>query len=62
MINRIHSLPLLDELSAEAVKIENMFTAYPKDSKLFIQAETNAVIYLIGSDAVIYGKSDTEEL
>ena len=62
MINRIYALPHLDELSAEAAKIENMFTAYPKDSKLFMQAETNAVIYLIGGDVIIYGKPNTEEL
>lgn len=62
MINRIYALPILDELSAEAIKIQNMFTAYPEDSKLFIQTETNAVIILLDGDATIYGKPNIEEL
>ena len=62
MISKIHTLPETDGLSAEYIKIKNMFSAYPDNSQLFMQSETEAIIYLLGGDAVIYGKPHIEEL
>ena len=62
MINRIYDLPETDKPSAEWIKIENLFRAYPDISQLFMQADTGAVIFSLGKDVIISGKPNSEEL
>lgn len=62
MINRIYELPKTDKPSAEWLKIENLFRAYPDISQLFLQKETDAVIFSLGKNIIISGKPNFEEL
>ena len=62
MITKIKKLPEPVGISAEAIKIENLFRAYPDEVQLFKQNETGAVISLLYGDAIIYGNIEADEV
>ena len=62
MISKITSLPRQDRLSAEKIKLENLFAAYPDEMQLFVQTKTGAVISKLGGDVIISGETYAEEV
>ena len=47
-------------MTAEMLKIENLFTAYGDEAQLFCQSGGDTVIFLLGKDAIISGNADGE--
>ena len=62
MISKTKELPEVLKPSAEVVKLKNMAAAYPDEIKLFKEANTGAFISILGSDAIITGEIDADEV
>ena len=62
MINKISSLNGEGALTAEDIKIKNLFSAYPDETQLFRQAETGAVISLLDGGVIISGNIIADEV
>ena len=62
MISKIDILPKADNPSAEMIKMQNLFAAYPGEAQLFRQSNSGTLILLLNKDAIVCGENADDEV